>query len=169
MDTPEPKVSFSSFLAKFPEIELPLTVAEDSARNFSLQNEPLSSAAIRQYIPDELEEEDEELTEYVPCFKIPNTGEVRAVVYWKASLLNYEYVMATYTKVGKPLARKTIAGTVVTADGIIVQSVATIDSDWIIYIASGKSATGEDGSYDASTSRTHVLELLANGMIVSSS
>ena len=165
---PSPKVNFSFFLNKFPAIEPPVTITENSIRDFSQQNDPLPTAAIRQHIPDEIAEEDEDLTEYVPCFRLANTGEIHALIYWKAGLLNYEYVLATYSKEGKPIDRKTIAGTVVT-EGVIVQSVATIDADWIIFIASGSSKTGKDGTYEAASSRSHALELLANGVIVSSS
>ena len=92
---------------------------------------------IEQYItPIETEEEDE-YTEYVPCFSIPETHEFFAVVYWKGALMNYQYILATFSKKGELIDRRVIGGTF--SDGeMLVKSVVTIEDDWIIYVVSGK-------------------------------
>jgi len=48
---------------------------------------------------------------------------------------------------------------------VLVQSVATIEEDWIIYVVSGKTSARAT-SYDASSSKSFNLELLATGEII---
>ncbi len=160
------KLNFGHFLEKFPEIELPITLTEESALAFSKANPPLSFHLIQEYIlPIELEEVDD-LTEYVACLRIPETNGFFAIIYWKASLMNYQYILATFSKNGELIDRKVIGGTYSDGD-LLVQSVATIEEDWIIYVVSGKTST-DATSYDASSSKSFNLELLATGEIINS-
>ncbi len=161
------KLNFGHFLEVFPEIDLPVTLTEESAVTFSRENGPLSSHLIEQFIlPIEELETVDELTEFVPCLRIPKTHEFFAVIYWRAELLNYQYVLATFLKNGDLIDRKVIAGTY--SDGsVLLQSVATIEEDWIIYVVSGKT-TANATSYDASTSTSFNLEILPTGEIIRS-
>ena len=156
------KISFDHFLEKFPEIELPITLSDDSAIEFSKSNDPLPAQMIQQFI----DVEEDEFTEYIACVRIPKTHDFHAVIYWKAALMNYQYVLATYDKKGKLLDKAVIAGTY--SDGnMLTKSVATIEEDWIIYIVSGQAAA-DTSFYDPSTSNAFNLELLATGEIITS-
>lgn len=160
------KLNFGHFLEKFPEISLPITLTEESATAFSRTNEPLSDTLIQEYLLPIEPEEVDELTEFVACVRIPETHEFFAVIYWKAALMNYQYVLATFSKKGELIDRKVIAGTY--SDGnTLIQSVATIEEDWIIYVVSGKTSANAT-SYDASSSKSFNLELLATGEIIRS-
>ena len=76
---------------------MPVTLGEDTHHVFSTENEPLSDAMIAQFIhPTEPVVSDDEFTEYVPCFAIDDTEQFIALVWWKATLLNYEYGLATF-------------------------------------------------------------------------
>ncbi len=162
----QPNVSFAHFLEKFPEIDLPLTLTSESSHAFSRTNDPLHSLMIEQFILPYQKEELDEFTEFIPCFKIPKTFDIHAIVYWKASLLNYQYILATYNKKGQLIDKGVIAGTY--SDGAsLISSVATIEEDWIIYIISGK-AEKDERDYDATSSKAFNLELLATGEIVTS-
>jgi len=162
------KISFQQFLEKFPEIELPVTITNDSQVEFSRHNEPLSAIMIEHFIKNIDGMEEDEYTEFVPCLKLPQTIEFHAIVVWKASLMNYQYVLLTFNKKGQLLDKAVIAGTYSDGD-MLVQSVAQIEEDWIINIVSGKSSsTTSQNNYDASTSQTFNLELLANGQIITS-
>ena len=157
----EPKVRFEYFLEKFPEIELPVTLTDDSAMEFSQKNDPLPPQMIRQFIGNA---DDDEFTEYIACMRIPKTYDFHAIIYWKAALMHYQYVLATYTKKGELIDKSVIAGTY--SDGkSLTKSVATIEEDWIIYIVSGQAAA-DAPTYDASTSNAFNLELLATGKII---
>ncbi len=158
----ELNVSFEYFLEKFPEIELPITLSDDSAIEFSKQNNPLPAPMIAQFI----DAEQDEFTEYIACVRIPNTFDFHAIIYWKATLMSYQYVLATYTKKGILIDKAVIAGTY--SDGkSLTKSVATIEEDWIIYIVSGQTAA-DAPTYDPSTSNAFDLELLATGEIITS-
>lgn len=159
------KVSFAQFLDKFPEVELPITLNDEIHHNFSQNNEPFNALMINQII-EALDDDEavDDLTEYIPCFKIPETHEFHAVVFWKAGLMNYQYIMATFEKKGKLIDKRVIGGTY--SDGkTVTKSVSTIDVDWVIYVVTGQS-DGEDNSYDAGSSKAFELELLPDGQIV---
>lgn len=159
------KFNFPDFIAKFPPVEMPITLGEDLHHVFSTENEPLSDALIAQFIlPGEAAVSEDEFTEYVPCFGISDTEQFIALVWWKAELLNYEYVLATFTLKGEPISREVIAGTRV-EDGKVYRAVATINEEYEIAIVSGFSADG-DKLFDASSSNTRFLEILVNGEIV---
>ncbi|MEM9885799.1 MAG: hypothetical protein AAF849_07900 [Bacteroidota bacterium] len=161
------QMRFSSFLEYFPEVELPVHLGDSTHHLFSQKNEPLPPLAVQQFIlplEDEPNEEDAAYIEYVPCFRIPKTDAFHAVVYWKASLLNYQYVLATFESKGEFIENKVIAGTF--SDGVgMTQSAATIEEDWMIYIVTGFS---EDAgvAYDAGKSTAIDLELLPDGTII---
>ena len=159
------KVSFKSFLKKFPEIDLPITLSIDTHFTFSKNNKQLHPLELEQFITLMEGPIEDEFTEIIPCFALKDTKDFHAIVYWKAALLDYQYILATFNKRGVPIARKVIAGTF--SDGVnIAQSVATIDSDWTINIVTGASGLKEE--YDATTSTAIEVDLLADGNITES-
>lgn len=161
----EPRVSFSHFLEKFPEIDLPVTLNDESHHLFSRENDPLPEPMIAQFIHPVEEEADDECTEYITCFRLKDTHGFHAVVYWRAGLMNYHYMMVTFTKQGDIIDKRVIGGTF--SDGeTLTQAVGTIDEDWEILIVSGQSPTGRGSSYDAATSTAYKLDLLPDGTIV---
>lgn len=161
------KPSFADFLSFFPEIDLPITLTEESQIQFSRHNKALNESLTQSFIlENEMAGERDEYTEYVPCFRIKETTKFHAVVFWKASLLTYEYLLATYTEKGEMINKRVIAGTKST-DGTLVRSVATIDEDWIIHIVGGV-ADSKDEKFEATHSQSFNFELLANGQIIMS-
>lgn len=161
------KLTFANFVAKFPPVTMPATLGEDTHHAFSTENEPLSDALIAQFIhPTEAGEPDDPYTEYLPCFAIDDTAGFIALVWWKAELLNYEYVLATFTAKGELIGREVIAYTRVEEKNIH-RAVATINEEWEIIIGEGTSFDGSD-LFDPTTSKTRHLEILANGEIVKS-
>lgn len=155
-------IRFSDFLEFFPEVELPVTLTEESAVNFSAINKAISLEAIDQFIiPHEAEHD--ELTEYVPCFRLPDTGNIHAIVYWKAGVLNYEYKLITYDKNAELIDGKVIAATITNGESI-VRTVATIDPDWIIHSVVGEQKL--DSRTPNTASKAFNLEMLATGEII---
>lgn len=156
---------FSDFVAKFPTVSMPVTLGEDTHHVFSKENEPLPILLIEQFIlPLETAPIEEELTEYVPCFSLEGTQNFVGLVWWKASLLHYEYTLATFTNQGELIGKQAIAGTKV-GENAVTHTIAIINEDWEIVIAEGSS---KDGNllFDPSDARTRHLEVLANGEIV---
>jgi len=161
----EPKVSLNAFLEKFPEVVPPITLTNDMQFTFSKNNDPLTQPMIRQYLEPLEGERSDEMTEFIPCFRIAQTHEFHAIVYFKASLLDYRYVLVTFTQTGIFVDKQTIAGTY--SDGeLLVESVASIEDDWEILIVSGKDQKSQNEIFDPTSSRAYRLEMLPDGKIV---
>ncbi len=161
-----PEYTFDDFLNLFPNIELPITLNDETLHEFSNINDPLPPGMIHAFIVPYEAELPDDLTEFIACFKIPETHSFQAVVYWKAGLMTYEYTLATYTNKGELLDKRVIAGTFY--DGqTLTQSVAIIEDDWEILIMSGQSAVvNKNDLYDAQKSRVTKMELLPEGQII---
>lgn len=157
--------AFPDFVAKFPQVAMPVILGEETHHVFGMENEPLPLGMTQQFIyPIENIEETDEFTEYIPCFCIQDTGDFIALVWWKAELLNYEYRLATFSLKGELLSNRVIAYTRV-QQGQVHRAVATIDEEWEINIAVGTSIDGND-RFDPSTTRTANLEILSGGQII---
>ena len=146
---------FQEYLSLFPPVELPATLTLDSYRTFEQVNDliPLDLAA--KFILQEDELPEEEFTEFLPCFKLPQgTAE---------SLMRYDFILSTYTKNGIPISRQVIAGT--SSDGkIITKKVATIDPDGSITVIASDLAI-DQLSFDPAKTKELTYELLPNGYI----
>ena len=154
--------SFSSFIALFEEVPLPLTLSPESVSVFSQRNESLAPDVIAEYLPHI---EQDEFTEIIPCLRIADASESIILVYWQGGLLHYSFHIISFTKKGERVADRVIAGTLSDQDDVL-HRVATIDEDWIIYIVEGlESARGE---YDPNSNRSLYLEILSTGDIIES-
>ncbi|MBL7781263.1 MAG: hypothetical protein JNM22_08590 [Saprospiraceae bacterium] len=156
---------FPDFVAKFPPVPMPVTLGEDTHHTFGVENEPLPDAMIEQFIlPAESSDAVlDEFTEYVPCFAIEDTEQFIALVWWKATLLHYEYYLATFTLKGELIDCKVIAQTNV-VDNRVFRSVAHINEEYEITIGEGTSSEG-GSHFDPTTSKTRFMEIMANGEI----
>jgi hypothetical protein len=159
------KFNFADFVGKFPPVSMPVTLGEDTHHTFSTENEPLPEAMIAQFIhpTDPDAPVDDEFTEYIACFSLEDAAPFIALVWWKATLLNYEYVLATFTEKGQLIQRRVIAHTRVLDNGKVDRAVATINEEFEIYIAEGSSSDGE--TFDPGSSKSYQIEILPNGMI----
>jgi hypothetical protein len=158
------RYSFPDFIAKFPPVSMPVTLGEETHHAFGTENEPLPDAMIEQFIlPTERGAVLDEFTEYLPCFAIEDTEQFVALVWWKAELLNYEYVLATFNFKGELIDRQVIAQTKVDGQKVS-RAVAHINEEYEITIAEGDSGSGGD-DFDPSQSRTRHLEIMASGEI----
>lgn len=155
------KVSFKELLHYFPKVDLPITLGEHTHHNFSENNEPLPLALVTHFFEPLHREEMDEHTEFIPGFLLPDTFGFVAMVYWKASLMNYQHILLTTTEKGEYIDHRVIAGTAFDMD-TVVQSVATITPDWEIVIVSGISG---DGQMDTQQTTARQLELLPEGVI----
>lgn len=160
-----PKVRFKHFIEQFPEVPLPITLAEEAHHAFSQKNKPLSALMIEQYLLPIEEKAEDEFTEFIPCMRLPNTHDFHAIIYWRAMLLSYEYTLATFSKRAELIDKQVIAGTL-SQGTLLTKSVATIEEDWMIYIVSGQSQTDVKGGFDATKSTATTFELLPEGNIV---
>jgi hypothetical protein len=148
----------------FPEVELPLLISEDQLSEFESNNDPFPKKFLDE-IMTHWENQADEYTEYIPCVSLPIKNDFITVVYWKGSLLKYDFILANIDKQGHAISRKSIAGTHVVGDSIF-RSVAYIDTDLNISVMKGQGKA--DDLYDSSMSEKIELEILSNGEIVRS-
>jgi hypothetical protein len=156
------KVSFGKFFNKFPAIELPITLGSETHLHFSKNNDPLDPLEIEDFILP-IEGPMDEFTEYIPCFSIPNTEGFFALVYWKASLMDYQYQLVTYKKGGEIISHQVIGGVFSNGD-MIAQSMATIDNYWTIHVVTGQGKASAS-HYDPTESTAKEFELFSDGQI----
>ncbi|MDX1409469.1 MAG: hypothetical protein R3330_15080 [Saprospiraceae bacterium] len=158
-----PVHTFAQFIGRFPEVELPVTLTDESISGFQQNSSPLSASMVTQFIVQDPDAEGE-YVEYVPCFRIPETHGFHAVVLWRGDLMKYHYLLVTYDKKGNMIGSATIAG--LESDGAsILRSVTTIDEEWILHIVEGEHDPDEE-LYTPTKSRAYRMELLATGEII---
>ncbi|MCB0685035.1 MAG: hypothetical protein KDC53_00880 [Saprospiraceae bacterium] len=156
-------LSLKGLLEYFPPIELPVTLTSDLHHVFLQENKPLPESYIKEFLQTE-NEEDDPYTEYAACFRLPGNEQYQAIVFWKASLMSYEYSLATYQNSGRMISSRIIAGT--KSDGnSILKRIATIDEESVISIAEGIGPL-DDRQYDADQSHTYQLEIAETGDIL---
>lgn len=157
--------SFPDFIARFPLVSMPVTLGEETHHVFGTENEPFPAGMITQYIlPVEGILEQDEFTEFLPCFAIEDTENFIAVVWWKAELLNYEYRLATFDTTGTLIDHKVIACTKVLSDGSVQRAVAHINEEWEIHIAEGVSGDG-NVRFNPESARSYGYEINTTGEI----
>lgn len=159
-----PILTFQNFLEVFPDVELPIILTEETQSVFSKENSPLSKMMIEQFIIP-IDEDVDEFTEYIPCFKIPKTFDFHAIVFWKGGLMNYQFFLTTFDKKGNLIQKEQIAGTQVKADALL-RTVATIEEDWTISSVAGVASANNNLAYDPATTLDSSLELLPDGKII---
>ncbi|NRB63413.1 MAG: hypothetical protein HRU40_10395 [Saprospiraceae bacterium] len=165
MKSTNQSVSIEGFLSFFPTIELPVTLTSDLHHTFSQRNEPFPPAILDQYLIPLEGEDIDELTEFIPCFKLPNTYNFHAFVYWKAGLMTYEYVLVSISEKGELIDKRVIAGTSSNGDSLTT-SIATIEEDFEILILSGHTEQDVRANFIGAGSKATRLELLPEGQLV---
>ena len=158
-------MTYSQFLALFPNLEPPLTLTEDSIFAFSKHNKLISPETARQFFEQfESDYVDNDEVEYIPCFSLSLSGEFHTLIYWRASTLLYEYYLITINKQGQLIDRRLIGGLLSKNNGLL-RMVTSIDINCIFYIVASLVNTSAD---EKSESQSYSLEILPDGTIISS-
>ncbi|NND09375.1 MAG: hypothetical protein HKN87_23630 [Saprospiraceae bacterium] len=155
---------FSALATFFPKIDLPITLSVETHHIFSKENKPIPLGLIATFLSTDHEQDQDGFTEYIACFKLPTEGRFSALVYWRASLMEYEYILTTFERSGRRISSKVIAGTKSNGESIL-RRIATIDEDGLITVAEGIQEAA-DRHYDPLDSRTYQLELTSTGDIL---
>lgn len=156
-------LSFGNLLEYFPPIELPITLTSDIHHVFLQENKPIPEGLVQKFLQTS-EVEDDVFTEYAACFRLPGNEQYQAIVFWKASLMTYEYILATFQSNGRQISSRVIGGT--KSDGAsLLKRIATIDEEGLILIAEGIGPLDER-QYNADQSHTYQLEIAETGDIL---
>jgi hypothetical protein len=157
-----PTAQFAEFIDFFPVMDLPFSLLPDINQ---IPSDPLPLPGVLQdafILPFESDETDE-FTEYIPFGRIAGRQDYHAVIYWKAGVLRYEFILATYSPEGEPLSHAIVGGLRYEEEGIL-HSVAVIHEDMSITIAEGMAAADEK-SLDLNQTQTYEMAILPSGII----
>jgi len=162
---------WEAFYDFFPEVALPVTVSETTINYYSVNNKALPKELIDTYLVDQalfFADQDqpdplEDIEEFIPCFRLPQKEKYHAIVYWKAGLMKYEYILRTFDLKGKLISKQIIAST--SSDGQFIRHiVATITDELEIYLMGGDATVND--LYDASSSIELAFEIDEDGFIM---
>ena len=155
------KSDYEDFRAAFPEVTLPVTLTDQTIHVFNQYNKPFPQRVEKTFLRTD---DDDEYTEYMPCFRIPHPQGFEVLVYWKGGLMDQQYILLTVDKRGRIIARLVIAG--IKSDGkYIARLTAHIDEDWIIHMTAGKVLAEDESTYDPTSTYAFEAEILPDGQI----
>ncbi|MDQ3016381.1 MAG: hypothetical protein M3R25_06665 [Bacteroidota bacterium] len=157
----DPTAYFTEFIEFFPALELPLSLLPD-IRRIPTDSIPLPAILLEEYIYPIEGDEIDEYTEYIPYGRIEGMHPFEAVIYWKAGVMQYEFILATFTKQGLPISHAIIGG-IRSDEDVILHSVAVIHEDLSITIAEAI-AENEDANL-ARQSNTYQMSIDSSGII----
>ncbi len=159
------KISLQDFLDFFPLVDLPIALSEEVIDQISRVNKVFPEIAIAQFL-SKWEKEIDNTSEFLPCCQLPSQDDFYSIIYWKASLMAYEFILATLDKEGNLIQKKVVAG-VVSNGTSIIQSVAKIEDDLSIHIMVGEKKV-DDLQYNPLNSKGYYMEILPTGQLISS-
>lgn len=140
-----PTARFNEFIDYFPVLELPISLLPDISQ-IPTDETPLPGSLLEDYILPFEGEEVDDFTEYIPYGRIGGDRKFEALIYWKAGVMQYEFVLATFSKNGEPINHAIVGGIRSDEKGML-HSVCVIHDDLSITIAEGMDSS-EGGSED---------------------
>jgi len=157
-----PAEQFAEFLGFFPLLITPFSLLPD-LQQIPSDPIPLPGALLDEFIIPFEGDETDDFTEYIPFGRIAGTKDFQAVIYWKAGVLRYEFILATYSMTGKPLYHAIVGGIRYEDEGTI-HSVAVIHEDLRIIIAEGMSE--QDDQVVSPETQTYQMAIKPSGEIM---
>lgn len=156
---------FTQYIKLFPEIPFPLTLHQDAHHDFSIQNQSIRQEYLNQYVHPFIEKQDDEFTEFIPCFVLREEKHFIAVVLWRAGLMEYEYFLITYNNAGDSIDHQVIAGMKSDGERVIIR-IAMIDDDSSIHMVEGTADELQLFDYDPQKTRKYSFEFTHDGHII---
>ena len=156
-----PPAHFTEFIDFFPLLKPPFNLLPDISQIPS-HTLPLPGPLLDAFIYPFEGEEADEFTEYIPYARISGTRDYYAIIYWKAGVMQYEFILATYSNDGQPISHAIVGG--LRLDGKnILHSVAVIHEDMSITIAEGVAVEG--GESNVEDTSTYQMSIQPTGQI----
>jgi hypothetical protein len=157
-----PAGRFAEFLSFFPLLTPPFSLLPD-LQQIPSDPIPLPGLLLDEFILPFEGDETDDFTEYIPFGQIAGPRDFQAIIYWKAGVLRYEFILATYTAEGKPLYHAIVGGIRYEDEGTI-HSVAVIHEDLRITIAEGMSE--QDDQVVSPETQTYQMAIRPSGEIM---
>lgn len=158
-----PTARFAEFIEFFPLLKAPFSLLPD-LQQIPSDPIPLPEILLEAYILPFEGDEVDEFTEYIPYGKIEGTKGYHAVIYWKASVMKYEFILATYSLDGQPTSHAIIGGVRYEEEGTI-HSVAVVNENFQITIAEGLVEEDSDAVQPQET-QSYFMSIQPTGEIV---
>lgn len=155
---------FSKFIDLFQGIPFPVTLHRDAHHDFSKRDKGIRPDLLETFVIPYIGQQDDEYTEYVPCFQLKAEKNFIAIVLWRAALLEYEYYVMTYNNAGDLIHQQVIAGMKSDGENIITR-IAMIDNDSVIHMVEGITGNENVQDYDPSITREFTFEITPDGYI----
>lgn len=163
MAQPTQVKKFSLYLKLFKSIELPFTLHSEAHHDFSSQNKSIHPELLTEYILPYIGKDDDEFTEYIPCFMLDQQKNYIALVVWKAGLLEYGYYVLTYNNAGDLIHKQVIGG--MKSDGQRVLSrIAMIDDEKNIHMVEGE-LKEDQKDYNPQKTKEYTFSLNEKGFL----
>lgn len=156
-----PTAQFNEFIDFFPVLDPPINLLPDIGE-IPTASVPLPLILLESYILPIEGEETDDFTEYIPYGRIAGLKDIYALIYWKAGVMQYEFVLATFSGEGIPLSHAIIGGIRAEENGIL-HSVAVIHEDLTITIAEG--VVTEEGAGNIDQTNTYQMSIQPSGQI----
>jgi len=102
-------------------------------------------------------------SQYIPYGRIVGTKDYYAMIYWKAGVMRYEFILGTYSKEGDPLSHAIVGGLRYEEEGVL-HSVAVIHEDLSITIAEGI-AEADAMDLNPEQTQTYQMAISPSGVI----
>lgn len=155
-------MDFNQFVQQVPLAEIPLVLSGELQKQLTSLADPLPMPVIEDLMPWEATLDD--MTEILVVARFEQEEGFQAILYWKAELLTYSFILATYDHKGEVIDHEIIAGTEYNNQSI-KESVAIIEDDWMIFAAEGSDQIRGDLSFEAKNSRKSNFMVEKDGRI----
>ncbi|WP_236974591.1 hypothetical protein [Membranihabitans maritimus] len=163
MANPSKAKKFNTYLQLFNPIEFPFTLHSDAHHDFSKSNKSIHPDLIKDYITPYIGKNEDEYTEYIPCFLLDEQKNYIAVVVWKAGLKEYEYYVLTYNNAGDVIHHQVIGG--MKSDGEkVISRIAIIDDEKSIHMVEGE-LKDQETDYDPLKTKEYSFVLNEEGYL----
>ncbi len=154
-------LDFNVFLARFTIVDPPVQVDDETYHEINEIHEPLPNILVSAFV--ERKGADEDLAEYVPVFRLPDLHNFVCLVFWRAGVLQYDYILAIFTQEGARIDQKVVASTIYSQEKTI-KSVAKFDEEGMVTVIEGIE-DAKTGELVAANSKQLFFEILENGTI----
>lgn len=155
-------MNFNQFLQQVPLAEIPLVLSGELQKQLTSLADPLPMPVVQDLMP--WEASPDEMTEILVVARFEQEESFQALLFWKAELLTYSFILATYDHKGEVIDHEKIAGTEYDKQSV-KESVAIIEDDWMIFAAEGSDQINGDLSFEAKNSRKSNFMVEKNGRI----
>ncbi len=150
-------------MQQVPFAEIPLVLSVELQKQLTSLADPLPAPVVKDLMP--WEDLSDEMTEILVVARFEQEDNFQAMLYWKAELMTYSFILVTYNHKGEVIDHEKVAGTTYGEESV-VESVAIIEDDWMIFAAEGSDKLSGDLSFEPDSSKKRNFMVEKDGHII---